>query len=89
MVKNLPTMQVDLGSIPSGRSHGDGNGTHSSIFAWREEPDGLQSMGLQRVRHDCVTNFTSYMLYDTQDKQYLKCKVLLLQISNEDLSNEG
>jgi len=30
-----------------------GMATHSSIFAWRilwaEEPDGLQSMGLQRV----------------------------------------
>ena len=30
--------------------------THSSILAWRipwtEEPGGLQSMGLQRVRHD-------------------------------------
>ena len=30
--------------------------THSSILAWRipwtEEPDGLQSMGSQRVRHD-------------------------------------
>ena len=29
--------------------------THSSFLAWRipwtEEPDGLQSMGLQRVRH--------------------------------------
>jgi len=29
---------------------------HSSILAWRipwtEEPGGLQSMGLQRVRHD-------------------------------------
>ena len=29
---------------------------HSSILAWRipgtEEPDGLQSMGSQRVRHD-------------------------------------
>ena len=34
--------------------------THSSILAWRipwtEEPDGLQSMGSQRVRHDRVTN---------------------------------
>ena len=33
-----------------------GLATHSSIFAWRipwtEEPGGLQSMGLQRVRHD-------------------------------------
>ena len=30
--------------------------THSSILAWRmswtEEPGGLQSMGLHRVRHD-------------------------------------
>ena len=33
--------------------------THSSIFAWEipriEEPGGLQSMGLQRVGQDCVT----------------------------------
>ena len=39
----------DLGSIPGlGRSPGKGNGTHSSIIAWRipwtEEPGGLQSM---------------------------------------------
>ena len=31
--------------------------THSSILAWRiswtEEPSGLQSIGLQRVRRDC------------------------------------
>ena len=30
--------------------------THSSVLAWRipwiEEPSGLQSIGLQRVRHD-------------------------------------
>ena len=34
--------------------------THSSILAWRipwtEEPGGLQSMGLQRGRHDWVAN---------------------------------
>ena len=34
--------------------------TCSIIFAWRirstEEPIGLQSVGLQRVGHDCVTN---------------------------------
>ena len=33
-----------------------GMATHSSVIAWRipwtEEPDGLQSMGSQRVRHD-------------------------------------
>ena len=33
--------------------------THSSIsaweIAWTEEPDGLQSMGSQRVGHDLAT----------------------------------
>ena len=34
--------------------------THSSIYAWKipwtqEEPRGLQSTGLQRVRHDWAT----------------------------------
>ena len=35
--------------------------THSSNFAWRilrtEEPGGLESMGSQRVRQDCATDF--------------------------------
>ena len=42
-----------------GRSPGKGNGNHSSILAWRipwtEEPGGLQSLGLQRVRDDLAT----------------------------------
>ena len=47
----------DLGSIPgSGRYSEKRMVTHSSIHAWEipwtEEPSGLQSMGLQRVRHD-------------------------------------
>ena len=33
--------------------------THSSILAWRvpwtEDPGGLQSMGLQRVKHNLAT----------------------------------
>ena len=36
--------------------------THSSILAWKipriEEPGTLQSMGSQRVGHDCVTSLT-------------------------------
>ena len=32
--------------------------THSSILA-TEEPGGLQSMGLQRVRHDLATKTTT------------------------------
>ena len=44
-----------------------GMATHSRILAWKipqtEEPGGLQSMGLQRVRHDWATN-TSVILMD-------------------------
>ena len=36
--------------------------THSSTLAWKipwtEEPGGLQSMGLQRVRHNWATSFS-------------------------------
>ena len=36
--------------------------SHSSILAWKipwmEEPGGLQSMGLQKVRHDQVTSLS-------------------------------
>ena len=47
----------DKSSIPgSGRSPEVGNGNPLSILVWEitwtEEPGGLQSMGLQRVRHD-------------------------------------
>ena len=57
VVKSSPTNAGDAGgtdSIPgSGRSPG---ASHSSIDAriitWTEEPGGLQSMGLQRVRRD-------------------------------------
>ena len=48
----------DPDSIPGlGRSPGEGNGNPlHGVLAWRipwtEEPDGLQSMGFQRVRHD-------------------------------------
>ena len=39
--------------------------THFNTLAWRtprtEEPGGLQSMGLQRVGHNCVTNFLFFL----------------------------
>ena len=42
----------------------EGMATHSNILAWRipgtEEPSRLQSMGLQRVRHDW-SNFACSM----------------------------
>ena len=57
VVKNLPANAGDAGSIPgSGRSPGEGNGNPLQYSylenLWTEEPEGLQSMGLQRVGHD-------------------------------------
>ena len=60
MVKNPPANSGyirDVGLIMGwgGPLENTGMATHSSILAWRipwtEEPGGLQSMGLQRVRH--------------------------------------
>ena len=61
MVKNLSTNVEELGSIPgSGRSPEEGNGnplqySYLKKFPWTEEPGRLQSMGLQRVRHNLAT----------------------------------
>ena len=54
MVKNLPVMQETwIWSLGQEDPLERGMATHSSIFAWRipwtEEPEGLQSMGLQSV----------------------------------------
>ena len=57
MIKNLPIMQeTQVQSLGREDPLEKGMATHSSILAWRipwrEEPDGLQSMGSQRVGHD-------------------------------------
>ena len=48
--------------------------THSSILAWRiswtEEPGRLQSMGLQRVRHDLTTKENNILHTDTHTHKY-------------------
>ena len=53
----------DLGLIP-----GSGMATHSGILAgripWTEEPGGLQSIELQRVRHDWVTEIQMHSPLD-------------------------
>ena len=59
-VKNLPANAGDLRDRVQSLGWEDplekGMATHSNILAWRipwtEEPGRLQSMGLQRVRHD-------------------------------------
>ena len=52
VAKTLPANSGDTGSIPDLKiSPGEGNGNHSSVFAWEipwmEDPGRLQSMGLQ------------------------------------------
>ena len=63
MVKNPPAMQETLvWSLGQEDPLDKEMATHSSTLAWRipwmEKPGGLQSMGSQTVRHNCVTNFS-------------------------------
>ena len=68
MVKNLPAMQETwVRSLCREDLLEKGMPIHSSISAWRipwtEEPGRLQSMGLESVGHDWVTNtFTFHSL---------------------------
>ena len=70
MVKNLPaTQELQVWSLSWEDPLEKGMATDSSILAWRipwtEEPGGLWSMGLQRVKHDWATNTRfKYMLGD-------------------------
>ena len=57
MGENLPAIQETwVRSLGREDPLEEGTETHSSILAWRlpwtEEPGGLQSTGLLRVRHD-------------------------------------
>ena len=57
MVKNLPAVQeTQVQSLGWEDPLEKEMANHSSILAWKipwtEEPGGLQSMGLPRVRHD-------------------------------------
>ena len=60
MVKNLPAMQelkeMQVRSLSWEDPLEEGMATHTSILAWRiprtEEPGGLQSIGLEKVRPD-------------------------------------
>ena len=57
LVKNPPAMQETwVGSLGWEDPLEKGRATHSSILAWRT-PWTIQSVGLQRVRHDWVTHF--------------------------------
>jgi len=84
--------------IGSGRSHGEGNATHSSILAWeipwREEPGGLWSMESQSVEHNLATKKQqvhqsidknkNYQLYSTiKLHKQLKIFIVICQHSND------
>ena len=63
MVKNPPAMQeTPVQFLDWEDPVEEGLATHFSILAWRiswtEDPGRLQSMGLQRVRHDLATEHT-------------------------------
>ena len=60
VVKNPPANAGDRGSIPGlARSPREGNGSPLQYSCWEipwtENSGGLQSLGLQRVRHDLET----------------------------------
>ena len=60
MVKRLPTMQeTRIQSLGWEYPLEKEMATHSSILTWKvpwtQEPGGLQSMGVTRVRHNLVT----------------------------------
>ena len=68
MVKNLPAMQGTCVQFLGWEDPlVEGVANHSSIFAWgipwTQEPGGLQSMGLQRGRHNWATNTDKVIWY--------------------------
>ena len=52
MVKHLSEMrETRVQSLGGEDPLEKGKATQSSVLAWTEDPDGLQSLGLHRVRH--------------------------------------
>ena len=61
MVKSLPAIrETQVQSLSWEDPLEKGKATYSSILAWRipwtEDPDGLQSMGSKRIRHNWANN---------------------------------
>ena len=64
--KNLPvTWETQVRSQGQEDPLEKGMSTHSSVLAWRiprtEEPERLQSVGSQRVRHRVTNTFRSHL----------------------------
>ena len=85
LVKNLPTktQEIQVRSLSGDNPLEKERATHSSILAWdiqwTEEPGGLQTMQLQRVRHDwtwtpaCITHINKNSLESFIIFKDLKC----------------
>ena len=77
MIKNLPSVQESpVASLSQKYPLEKGMAIHSSILAWRipctEEPDGLQSMGSQRIGHNWVIYMKKYYLELKKKKKRLR-----------------
>ena len=77
MVKRLPTMwETWVRSLGWKDPLEKEMATHSSTLAWRipwmEEPGGLQSTGLQRVRHDSLDALST--AYEEQRQRIWKAQ---------------
>ena len=75
--KNLPAMQeTRVWSLGQKDALEKGLANHSNIFAWRspwtEEPGRLQSMVLQRVRHNWATNTFIFQFHNLLSYSFLK-----------------
>ena len=77
-VKSLPAMQeTQVRSLGQEDPLEKWMATHSSILTWKipwtEEPDGLQSIGSQRVEHNWVTNTNNpYLLGIKSNAEFLE-----------------
>ena len=81
MIKNLPSVRESpVGSLSQKYSLEKGMAIHSSILAWRipwtEEPDGVQSMGSQRIGQNWVVYMKKYYLELKKKKQKQKLRHL-------------
>ena len=75
--ENIISLKIPKQNIKSRLNHLEEMATHSSILAWEipwtEEPDRLQSMGLQRVEHNLATKqhilYTVYYTLNSRKKK--------------------
>ena len=94
MVKHLPTMQeTGVRSLGQEDPLEKEMATHSSTLAWKipwtEDPDRLQFMGSQRVRHDRATSLSLFFtaLANLHCEAQFKCLILIWGFINFPIKN--